>query len=152
MHPSGSTSTLVFVVANILSWHARRWSARAEVYLFSRNVGVSYAAAVWQLTQLLEQLRALAHEAVPRRARRSSGVIRGTILFRVSGHAGHAGVAFTPSTREGFDADLAGLATGKGTVKLPYGQPVPGDLLRRMITFRVRVRVREHEDDGVPWM
>ncbi|WP_371573444.1 hypothetical protein [Streptomyces sp. NBC_01314] len=28
------------------------------------------------------------------------------------------------------------------------GRPVPGDLLRRMIAFRVR----EHEDDGVPWM
>ena len=104
--------------------------------------------------ELLEQLRALAHEAVPE----ASEAIKwgypawvhpsGTILFMVSGHARHASVAFTPSTREGFDAQLAGLATGKGTVKLPYGQPVPGDLLRRMIAFRVR----EHEDDGVLWM
>ena len=104
--------------------------------------------------ELLEQLRALAHEAVPE----ASEAIKwgypawvhpsGTILFMVSGHAGHASVAFTPSTREGFDAQLAGFATGKGTVKLPYDQPVPGDLLRRMIAFRVR----EHEDDGVLWM
>jgi uncharacterized protein YdhG (YjbR/CyaY superfamily) len=104
--------------------------------------------------ELLEQLRALAHEAVPG----ASEAIKwgypawvhpsGTILFMVSGHARHASVAFTPSTREGFDAQLAGFATGKGTVKLPYGQPVPGDLLRRMIAFRVR----EHEDDGVLWM
>ncbi|GAA0809802.1 iron chaperone [Spirilliplanes yamanashiensis] len=104
--------------------------------------------------ELLEQLRALAHEAVPE----ASEAIKwgypawvhpsGTILFMVSGHAGHAGVAFTPSTREAFDAELAGFATGKGTVKLPYGQPVPGDVLRRMIAFRVR----EHEDDGVLWM
>ena len=104
--------------------------------------------------ELLEQLRALAHEAVPE----ASEAIKwgypawvhpsGTILFMVSGHARHASVAFTPSTREGFDAQLAGIATGKGTVKLPYGQPVPGDLLRRMIAFRVR----EHEDDGVLWM
>lgn len=104
--------------------------------------------------ELLEQLRALAHEAVPE----ASEAIKwgypawvhpsGTILFMVSGHARHASVAFTPSTCEGFDAQLAGFATGKGTVKLPYGQPVPGDLLRRMIAFRVR----EHEDDGVLWM
>ena len=104
--------------------------------------------------ELLEQLRALAHEAVPR----ASEAIKwgypawlhpsGTILFMVSGHARHASVAFTPSTREAFDADLVGLATGKGTVKLPYGQPVPVDLLRRMIAFRVH----EHEDDGVLWM
>ena len=104
--------------------------------------------------ELLEQLRALAHEAVPE----ASEAIKwgypawvhpsGTILFMVSGHARHASVAFTPSTREGFDAQLGDFATGKGTVKLPYGHPVPGDLLRRMIAFRVR----EHEDDGVLWM
>jgi uncharacterized protein YdhG (YjbR/CyaY superfamily) len=104
--------------------------------------------------ELLEQLRALAHEAAPQ----ASEAIKwgypawvhpsGTILFMVSGHAKHASVAFTPSTREKFDADLVGFATGKGTIKLPYGEPVPADLLRRMIAFRVH----EHEDDGVLWM
>lgn len=47
-----------------------------------------------------------------------------------------------------FDAELAPWETGKGSVKLPYGGPVPDDLLRRMMWFRVR----EHEDDGVLWM
>jgi uncharacterized protein YdhG (YjbR/CyaY superfamily) len=104
--------------------------------------------------ELLEQLRALAHETAPE----ANEAIKwgypawvhpsGTILFMVSGHARHVSVAFTPSTREEFDADLAGLASGKGTVKLPYGQPVPVDLVRRMIAFRVR----EHEDEGVLWM
>ena len=104
--------------------------------------------------ELLELLRALANEAAPG----ASEAIKwghpawvhtsGTILFMVSGHAKHAGVAFTPSTREQFDTELADWDTGKGTVKLPYGQPVPVGLLRRMIGFRVR----EHEDDGVLWM
>lgn len=104
--------------------------------------------------EMLEQVRALVHEAVPE----ASEAIKwgypawvhpsGTILFMVSGHTKHASVAFTPSTREAFDADLASFATGKGSVTLPYGEPVPGDLLRRMIAFRVR----EHEDDGVLWM
>ncbi|HEX5770676.1 MAG TPA: DUF1801 domain-containing protein, partial [Nocardioidaceae bacterium] len=76
--------------------------------------------------ETLEQLRALAHEAVPEASQAikwgyPAWVHRsGTILFMVSGHARHAGVAFTPSTREAFDADLADFATGKGTVKLPY--------------------------------
>lgn len=104
--------------------------------------------------ETLRQLRALAHEAVPE----ASEAIKwshaawvhpsGTILLMVSGHARHAGVTFTPSTREAFDADLTDFDTGKGTVKLPYDQPVPNDLLLRMIAFRVR----EHEDDGVLWM
>ena len=104
--------------------------------------------------EVLEQVRELAVEAVPA----AGEAIKwghpawvhpsGTILFVVSGHAKHANVVFTPSTREAFDAALAGFTTGKGSVKLPYGDPVPVDLLRRMIAFRVR----EHEDDGVLWM
>lgn len=104
--------------------------------------------------ELLERLRTLAQEAAPQ----ATEAIKwgcpawvhpsGTILFMISGHAKHANVTFTPSTREAFDADLADFSTGKGSIKLPYGQPVPDDLLRRMITFRVR----EHEDDGVLWM
>jgi uncharacterized protein YdhG (YjbR/CyaY superfamily) len=107
-----------------------------------------------QARELLEQLRELAREAVPE----ASEAIKwgypawvhpsGTILFMISGHKKHAGVAFTPSTREAFDADLAEVGIGKGPIRLPYGQPAPRDLLRRMIAFRVR----EHEDDGVKWM
>jgi uncharacterized protein YdhG (YjbR/CyaY superfamily) len=107
-----------------------------------------------QSRKLLDQLRTMANEKVPE----ASEAIKwgypawvhpsGTILFMVSGHARHAGVAFTPSTREAFATDLADFATGKGTVKLPYDQPVPAALLRRMIAFRVR----EHEENGVLWM
>lgn len=104
--------------------------------------------------ETLEKLRALAHEAAPT----ASEAIKwgfpawvhpsGTILFMVSGHAKHTNVAFTPSTRQHFDAELADFETGKGTVKLPHGEPVPADLLRKMMVYRVR----EHEDDGVLWM
>ena len=107
-----------------------------------------------QARQLLEELRALARDAVPA----ADEAIKwgapawvhpsGTILFMLSGHSRHANVAFTPSTREAFDAELADWDTGKGSVKLPYGEPVPEVLLRRMVAFRVR----EHEDDGVLWM
>ncbi|MFJ8927875.1 iron chaperone [Streptomyces sp. NPDC102364] len=104
--------------------------------------------------ELLEQVRALAHEAVPE----ATEAIKwgtpawihpsGTILFMVNGYTKHANVVFTPSTRAAFDADLADFTTGKGSVKLPYGRTVPGDLLRRMIAYRVR----EHEVEGVRWM
>ncbi|MGW7066765.1 iron chaperone [Streptomyces sp. NPDC054855] len=107
-----------------------------------------------QARELLEQLHALTREAVPD----ASEAIKwghpawvhpsGTILFMISGHAKHANFAFTPSTREAFDAELSDLETGKGTVKLFYGRPVPTALLRRMIAYRVR----EHEEDGVLWM
>ncbi|MGW1529762.1 iron chaperone [Streptomyces sp. NPDC002159] len=109
---------------------------------------------VGQARELLEQLHVLAGETVPD----ANEAIKwghpawvhpsGTILFVISGHAKHANFTFTPSTREAFEADLCDVETGKGSVKLPYGSPVPTDLLRRMIEYRVR----EHEDDGVLWM
>jgi uncharacterized protein YdhG (YjbR/CyaY superfamily) len=104
--------------------------------------------------ELLDQLCVLARETVPQ----ASEAIKwgypawihpsGTILFSISGHTKHAGVMFTPTTRDAFDDELTGLETGKGTVKLPYGEPLPTALLRRMMTYRVR----EHEDHGVLWM
>ncbi|HZE38896.1 MAG TPA: DUF1801 domain-containing protein [Stackebrandtia sp.] len=104
--------------------------------------------------QLLDELCALARDEAPE----ATEAIKwgnpawvhpsGTILFVVSGHAKHANVTFTPSTRLAFAAELADFDTGKGSVKIPYGQSPPGDLLRRMIDYRVR----EHEVDGVGWM
>jgi len=107
-----------------------------------------------QRHDLLARLRGLAREAVPEAAEaikwgNPSWVHpSGTILFMIAGYSRHANVAFTPSTREAFQDELTGWATGKGTIQLPYDQAVPSDLLRRMIAFRVR----EHEEDGVLWM
>lgn len=103
---------------------------------------------------LLDELRTLANEAAPEA---SEAIKWGnaawvhpseTILFVIAGYAKHANFTFTPSTREAFHAELTGFATGKGSVKLPYTQPPPVELLRRMIAYRVR----EHEEDGVQWM
>ena len=102
----------------------------------------------------LRDLRALAREAVPdadESIRWGNPVYlhpSGTILFALSAHRSHANVTFTPSTREAFTEELVEHETGKGSIKLPYTDSVPADLLRRMIAFRVR----EHEDDGVKWM
>ncbi|GAB3673534.1 hypothetical protein GCM10027591_17360 [Zhihengliuella somnathii] len=71
----------------------------------------------------------------------------GTILFTFSGHAAHANIVFTPSTLEAFRAELADRTTGKGSVRLPYDEPLPAELLTRMI----RYRIDEHEQDGVLW-
>lgn len=73
---------------------------------------------------------------------------RGTILFQISGHKAHAAMVFTPSVREAFEDELVNFETGKGSVKLFYGQPAPHDLLERMML----ARLREYEDEGVNWM
>ncbi|AWH90909.1 iron chaperone [Dietzia lutea] len=103
---------------------------------------------------LLSELRSLSREVVPDAVEQikwghPACVHRdGVILFMFSGHKGHASVAFTPSTRAAFEAELTQYRTGTGTIALPYGTPPPRQLLTRMIKYRVR----EHEHDGVKWM
>lgn len=102
----------------------------------------------------LEALRAVAQRAAPEAAEAirwgSPAYLHpsGTILFVLSAHTKHANIVFTPSTKEAFVDELRNLETGKGSVKLPYGDPVPAELLTRMIHHRIR----EHVDDGVTWM
>lgn len=72
----------------------------------------------------------------------------GTILYMFSGHTAHANIVFTPSTLEAFLPDLDGWGTGKGSIRLPYGDPLPAELLERMF----RYRVEEHERRNVLWM
>lgn len=102
---------------------------------------------------MLEELRALAREAVPSATETLTWGApacvhpAGTNLFVDSAHRHHANITFTPSTREAFDPELTEFETGTGSVKLPYHRPVPGDLLRRMIAHRLE----EFEQRGVNW-
>ncbi|GAA4727079.1 hypothetical protein GCM10023216_17420 [Isoptericola chiayiensis] len=105
-----------------------------------------------RLSELVTLARRAAPDAVEAIRWRAPAFVHpdGVILFMLSGHAKHANVVFTPSTKESFAAELAGagLTTGKGSVKLPYDVEVPAALLERMVAHRVR----EHEVDGVGWM
>ena len=103
---------------------------------------------------LIARLRALVQEALPAATEAvkwgSPAHLHpsGTILLVYSAHKDHANFVVTPSTREAFDRELEGFATGKGRVALPYGKEIPEDLLRRMIAYRLR----EHAEEGVGWM
>jgi uncharacterized protein YdhG (YjbR/CyaY superfamily) len=103
--------------------------------------------------QLLDELRALSRGQVPEAAEAlkwgsPAYSLDGTIMFVFAGYRQHANFVFTPSTRAVFADELTDFQTGKGSVQLPYGHPVPAGLLRRMIDHRIR----EFREDGVLWM
>ena len=105
-------------------------------------------------SSVLQQLRDIANQAAPEthtdlKWGSPAWIHRsGTILFIIDGFKDHANIVFTPSTREAFDDALVNLHTGKGSVRLPYTDPIDRQLLERMIAYRIR----EHEQDGVLWM
>jgi uncharacterized protein YdhG (YjbR/CyaY superfamily) len=87
-----------------------------------------------------------------RRRRASNGAAPpyafGSILFVFAGYKRHANFVFTPSTKEAFADRLQDFDTGKGSIKLPYDDEIPTELLTEMIAHRIR----EFEVDGVKWM
>ena len=100
------------------------------------------------LTRLRELSRAAAPQAEESLRWGSPAYALDSILFVFAGYKKHANVVFTPSTKEAFADRLHDFDTGKGSIKLPYGDEIPTKLLTEMIAHRIR----EFEVDGVKWM
>jgi uncharacterized protein YdhG (YjbR/CyaY superfamily) len=63
--------------------------------------------------------------------------LRGKPLIYFAGFKNHIGLYATPSAHFEFKDELSGYKHGKGSVQFPLNQPIPFDLIRRMVKFRV---------------
>jgi len=68
-------------------------------------------------------------------------------LFAFSAHKAHLNFAPTAAALERFRKDLEKHKTTKETFQIPYSQPLPEGLIRKIAQYRVRV-VRERKDDS----
>jgi uncharacterized protein YdhG (YjbR/CyaY superfamily) len=50
----------------------------------------------------------------------------------------HIGFYPTPSAIEAFKEKLSGYEVSKGTVRFPLNEPIPFDLVKEMVRFRVK--------------
>lgn len=62
----------------------------------------------------------------------------GKPLIYFGGFKNHIGFYATPSGHSEFADELSKYIQGKGSVQFPVNQPVPYDLIRRMVVFRVK--------------
>ncbi len=69
-------------------------------------------------------------------------VLRGN-LVHFAGEKRHIGFHPSPSAIEAFAPRLSEYKYSKGTVQLPHDKPVPYDLIREMVCFRVRENTAE---------
>lgn len=58
-------------------------------------------------------------------------------LVHFGGFRHHVGLYPTPRGIEAFREELAAYEGGKGTVKFPLDKPIPYDLIRRIVEYRV---------------
>lgn len=90
----------------------------------------------------LAQIRAIARSVAPDAVETISYAIPtfdldGKHLVHFAGFAKHVGFYPIPSGMEAFKEELASYKQGKGSVQFPLSEPLPTDLIRRIIEFRV---------------
>jgi uncharacterized protein YdhG (YjbR/CyaY superfamily) len=98
----------------------------------------------------LEEMRAIIREAAPGVDETISYAIptfdlHGRHLVHFAGYERHVGFYPTPGGIAAFAHELAGYQTAKGSVQFPLDRPMPADLIRRIVAFRVEEESRRGE-------
>ena len=108
----------------------------------SKTIDAYIASYPLPVQEMLQRLRMVIHEEAPGA---EEAIAYGIPTFRLKGknlvHFGafrtHIGFYPTPTGLEAFQADLAPYKQSKGTVQFPLGQPLPLDLVRKIVAHRV---------------
>jgi uncharacterized protein YdhG (YjbR/CyaY superfamily) len=64
--------------------------------------------------------------------------LKGKPLVYFAGYRSHIGFYATPTGHAEFREALAGYKQGKGSVQFPLTRPIPYELIRSIVLFRVR--------------
>ena len=102
-----------------------------------------YIAAFPAETQaVLREMRALIRASAPDAKETISYAIptfalNGRHLVHFAGYERHIGFYPIPSGIEAFKDEFKPYKQGKGSIQFPLGQPLPKDLIRRVVEFRV---------------
>lgn len=92
--------------------------------------------------EVLEQVRAVIRAAAPDATETISYAIptfdlRGRHLVHFAGFEHHIGFYPTGKGADAFAQEFSAYKTGRGSVQFPLDKPMPVDLIRRVVEFRV---------------
>lgn len=65
-------------------------------------------------------------------------------LVHFAGYKHHIGFYPAPSGIEAFKKELAPYTQGKGSIQFPLDQPIPYDLVTKIVQFRVKENLKKH--------
>lgn len=97
--------------------------------------------------KLLEQVRMTIKKAAPEAAESISYnmpayKLNGPLVY-FAGYQNHIGFYATPTGHSAFKEELSVYKEGKGSVQFPLDQPMPLDLIKRLVAFRVEENLRK---------
>ncbi len=92
--------------------------------------------------KVLQEVRALIRTSAPEATETISYAIptfdlNGRHLVHFAGYEKHIGFYPTSSGIAAFKEELKPYKSAKGSLQFPLGQPMPADLIRRIVGFRV---------------
>lgn len=92
--------------------------------------------------EILRQIRKVIRTAAPGAVegfayQMPSYKLNGKPLVYFAAFSRHIGFYATPTGHEAFKTDLAPYKQGKGSVQFPLDRPIPYDLIRRIVEYRV---------------
>ena len=106
-----------------------------------KNINECIAGYDKPTQELLNQMRAAIHEAVPEATEAISyGIptfqINGKNMVHFSAGKHHIGFYATPDGHSEFEPELNKYKRGKGSVQFPINQPLPLNLVKRIAQYR----------------
>ncbi|MCQ2010969.1 MAG: DUF1801 domain-containing protein [Sporolactobacillus sp.] len=102
-----------------------------------------------EVQETLQTLRKVICETAPEATEKISYqmptfVLHGN-LVHFAAYANHIGFYPTPSGVAAFQSELTGLKTSKGAIQFPIDQPLPYELIHRIVAFRMDENVKKAE-------
>ena len=97
---------------------------------------------------ILERMRQTIRKAAPEAVEAISYQmpafkLNGKSLVYFAGYKNHVGFYPVPSGIKAFKKELSQYKTGKGSVQFPIVKPVPHDLVKKIVIFRVKENMKK---------
>ena len=93
--------------------------------------------------KLLKELRAIIREAAPAASEKISyqmpAFFQNGNLVHFAAYESHIGLYGGLSAIRAFESELVNYKSGKGTIRFPVDQPIPVELVRKIVELRVKV-------------
>ena len=101
-----------------------------------QNIDEYIAAQDGMVQQRLKEVRAVLLKAIPEAEERISWSMptywKGRNIIHFAASKKHLGIYPGDEATEKFAEELSGLSVSKGTIRIPYDQPLPKELIERI--------------------
>jgi uncharacterized protein YdhG (YjbR/CyaY superfamily) len=103
-----------------------------------------------EIRDILQQLRQTIKEEAPHAEetisyRMPAFRLKGNLVY-FAAFRDHISFFPTSSTIVAFREELSGYKTSKGTIRFPYDKPIPFDLVRKIVRFRVKADLGKKQE------